>query len=38
MLMNKAKNLDLIKSVTVGRGENSLEISHLFFADSTLMF
>lgn len=37
-LMIKAKDLQLVREVSVGRGDNTVEISHLFFADDTLIF
>lgn len=35
-MMEQAKHLQLIKGVKVGRGDDAIEISHLFFADDTL--
>lgn len=37
-LMYRARDLELIRGVTVRRGDNKMEISHLFFADDTLLF
>lgn len=37
-LMNKTKELQLLKGIFVGSGGNSIEISHFFFADDTLIY
>lgn len=37
-LIEKAGELKLLNGVAVGRGEESVKISHLFFADDTLIF
>lgn len=34
----KAKKLQLLKGVSVGRRNSSIDVSHLFFADDTLIF
>lgn len=37
-LVNKAKELQIVKGVKVGKSNLSLEVSRLFFADDTLIF
>lgn len=37
-LMNRAKELQLLKGVSVGRGNMIQDVSHLLFADDTLIF
>ncbi|XP_021888529.1 uncharacterized protein LOC110807660 [Carica papaya] len=37
-LLCKAKGLDLLKDVKVGKRLNVLDVTHLFFADDTLIF
>lgn len=37
-LMNRAKELQLLRGVYVGSSRNSIEVSHLFSADDTLLF
>lgn len=37
-LLGKAKELNLLKGVLVGKMSNAIEVSHLFFVDDTLIF
>lgn len=37
-LLVRANNLLLLRGVSVGRGDNSMVVTHLFFADDTLIF
>lgn len=37
-LLEKAKELQLLKGIIVGQQENQIEITHLFFVDDTLIF
>lgn len=37
-LIEKAKEVDLLRGIQVAREGNQIEISHLFFADDTFIF
>lgn len=37
-LLERVRELDLIRGVNIGRGRQQLEITHLFFAVDTLLF
>lgn len=37
-LLSRALELLLIRGINIGRGDNSIEFSHLFFANDTLIF
>lgn len=37
-LLMKAKDIQLVRDATMGRGDSTVEISHLFFPDETLIF
>lgn len=37
-LLTRALELQLIRGIRVGRGDNTLEVTHLFFADDILIF
>lgn len=37
-LLERAREVELVKGVKVGRGDRQIELSHLCFADDTLIF
>lgn len=37
-LLSRAKEMNLLRGVSVGSRNNAIEVSHIFFADDTLIF